>query len=261
MIKAVFLDFDGTLFSHRSVSIPRSAKKALAGLRENGIKVALSTGRHVLELERMETLKDVFIDAYITMNGAYTYDEEGIICDFPITREDVETMYAWLMEHDLAVEFLEDRLAYVNRVNDIVIRSQDMIHEPVPTVYPLERILSHPIYQFIPFGIRQAEDIVAALRHVKVTSWIENDALDLVHDQAGKTAGVKAVLEKWNIPAEEAMAVGDAMNDAGMLKYCGIGAAMGNGSAALKEIADYVTGDIDEDGLYHLFCHYGMISE
>ena len=45
MIKAVFLDFDGTVFSHRSVSIPVSTYEAVRLLRNNGIKVFLCTGR------------------------------------------------------------------------------------------------------------------------------------------------------------------------------------------------------------------------
>ncbi|MBQ1775899.1 MAG: HAD hydrolase family protein, partial [Erysipelotrichaceae bacterium] len=45
MIKAVFLDFDGTVFSHHSVSIPASTYEAVRLLRNNGIKVFLCTGR------------------------------------------------------------------------------------------------------------------------------------------------------------------------------------------------------------------------
>ena len=51
MIKAVFFDVDGTLVSHKSKSIPDSAKRALMTLRKNGIKVFLSTGRHIHELK------------------------------------------------------------------------------------------------------------------------------------------------------------------------------------------------------------------
>ena len=44
MIKAVFFDMDGTLFSHTSGQIPPSARQALQQLRENGIRIFLSTG-------------------------------------------------------------------------------------------------------------------------------------------------------------------------------------------------------------------------
>lgn len=57
MIKAVFFDVDGTFVSHKSKSVPKSAREALDKLREKGIKVFLSTGRHMHELKNFP--KDV----------------------------------------------------------------------------------------------------------------------------------------------------------------------------------------------------------
>ena len=34
---------------------------------------------------------------------------------------------------------------------------------------------------------------------------------------------------------------------------------MGNSMRELKEHADYVTDDIDEDGVYNAFVHYGLL--
>ena len=39
------------------------------------------------------------------------------------------------------------------------------------------------------------------------------------------------------------------MNDIEMLKYCGVGVAMGNAVQELKDIADIVCLPIEEDGL------------
>ena len=44
-----------------------------------------------------------------------------------------------------------------------------------------------------------------------------------------------------------------------MLQYCKIGIVMGNGLEEVKKIADYVTTDILEDGIYHAFEHFGLI--
>jgi hypothetical protein len=48
--------------------------------------------------------------------------------------------------------------------------------------------------------------------------------------------------------AEQVMAIGDNANDAGMLKWAGIGVAMGNASPQARRAADYVTDDHDADG-------------
>ena len=47
------------------------------------------------------------------------------------------------------------------------------------------------------------------------------------------------------------MALGDANNDLEMLRFAGYSVAMGNGNAAVKEIADFITLTNDEDGVAH----------
>ncbi len=44
-----------------------------------------------------------------------------------------------------------------------------------------------------------------------------------------------------------------------MLEYCSYGVAMGNGGAEIKEMADYITGDVDCGGLYQAFEKLGLI--
>ena len=46
-----------------------------------------------------------------------------------------------------------------------------------------------------------------------------------------------------------------------MLRAAGVGIAMGNASAFVKEAADDVTRSVAEDGVYHAFVKYGLISE
>jgi len=48
---------------------------------------------------------------------------------------------------------------------------------------------------------------------------------------------------------EAMIAFGDAENDISMLKYAGIGVAMGNATPEVKAIADEVTLSNDEDGI------------
>ena len=45
------------------------------------------------------------------------------------------------------------------------------------------------------------------------------------------------------------MCVGDSNNDLPMLRYAGMGVAMGNASDRIKEQADYVTDSNDDDGI------------
>ena len=50
---------------------------------------------------------------------------------------------------------------------------------------------------------------------------------------------------------ENVYAFGDSLNDIEMLQAVGTGVAMGNGLDIVKENADFVTGDVEEDGIYN----------
>jgi hydroxymethylpyrimidine pyrophosphatase-like HAD family hydrolase len=44
-----------------------------------------------------------------------------------------------------------------------------------------------------------------------------------------------------------------------MLKYAGIGVALGNAGDQVKMSADYVTADIDDDGVWKALQHFQII--
>lgn len=45
MNSVIFIDYDNTIFSHKTWSIPKSALAALEGLKDTGYKVVVATGR------------------------------------------------------------------------------------------------------------------------------------------------------------------------------------------------------------------------
>lgn len=55
------------------------------------------------------------------------------------------------------------------------------------------------------------------------------------------------------------IAFGDANVDIPMFEACGQSCCMGSGGDAAKEAATYVTTDVDKDGLYNAFVHFGLI--
>lgn len=54
---------------------------------------------------------------------------------------------------------------------------------------------------------------------------------------------------------------GDSQNDIEMMKHASSSICMGNGDAMTKAEADYVTADIDDDGIYKACIHFGYIKE
>ena len=75
----------------------------------------------------------------------------------------------------------------------------------------------------------------------------------------GKVVGIEKMLEHHGITKEEIIAFGDGENDLEMLAFAGVGVAMGNADEEVKEVADYVTTDIDDDGIWNACKHFNLI--
>jgi len=85
-------------------------------------------------------------------------------------------------------------------------------------------------------------------QYVRFISWIHNGA-DIIPIHASKAKGMHKICEKLGIKQKDVIAFGDSTNDIEMLQYAHIGIAMGNAKNNLKEVATFVTDDIDKDGL------------
>ncbi|WP_133960359.1 HAD-IIB family hydrolase [Halanaerobium saccharolyticum] len=73
--------------------------------------------------------------------------------------------------------------------------------------------------------------------------------LEIIPQKASKRAAIKILQERFNINSSEIIAIGDNYNDIDMIKYVGLGVAMGNAPQKVKEIADQVTLSNDDEGV------------
>ena len=78
-------------------------------------------------------------------------------------------------------------------------------------------------------------------------SWI-----DIANSSVNKGAAIRSILEKYNIPAAEAMAFGDYLNDYDLLKSCGESYCMANGHPELKALAKHIAPSNDDDGVMRI---------
>ena len=83
--------------------------------------------------------------------------------------------------------------------------------------------------------------------------------MDVIPEKGGKVAGIRRFLEDFSISQEEIMAFGDGENDMDMLKFAGIGIAMGNADTQVKAIADEVTESVDENGVVRALYRHGLL--
>ena len=257
MIKAAFFDVDGTLLSHTTKSVPKSARDSLDKLRSKGIKTYLCTGRHQLEFDFLP-ITDIPFDGYITLNGHLCLDEnKQVLCGFPFPEETTRALITVFKEHQLPLLLVEESGMTLNFVNDTVIRAQKAISSPIPNIAPYD---GSPIYLATAYVTPEDDDRIRAIipSNCHIARWNDR-GIDLILNGVGKVAGIRYIIEKEGILPEECIAFGDAENDIDMIEFCGIGVAMGNAQEKVKAVADYVTTDIDQDGVKNALQFYGII--
>ncbi len=253
MIKAIFFDIDGTILSHRIKEVPMSTRQALPRLAEIHVDRVIATGRHSTEIDILP-VRNIEFDAYITLNGQLCYDSKGnVFYENPL--QETEEILKLFRSNIAPIMLVEKKRMYINFINDDVVQAHKAISAPLPVVMDYT---GNTIYQAIIY-VKQEEQfkITEHLKNVEITRWNDN-AIDVVAKGGSKVTGIESYLCMKGYTREESAAFGDGENDIDMLKYVGKGIAMGNASDFVKSVADYVTSDIDNDGVEKGLDHLGL---
>lgn len=256
MIKAAFFDVDGTLLSHRTKQIPPSTREAVALLRSRGIRCIAATGRQIHELDKLP-MGDMIFDGYITMNGQMTLDaDRNVLYGTPLEGEAKEYALKLFREKKVPVIFVETDRFYINAESQRATDVQADISSKVP---PADIYCGGEIYQACVFITREEEELLAPVAGKCVVTRWHPRGVDVIAPNGGKRTAVERYCREQNWNREEIIAFGDSENDMAMIQYAGIGVAMGNAEEQVKAVADYVTADIDDDGVVKALNHFGLI--
>lgn len=256
-IKAAFFDIDGTLISHKHGNIPNDTRMALEKLRKQGVRIFTSTGRHIIELEKLP-ICDIIFDGYVLLNGQLCLNHRReVLSGSPIEEYDIQQILPLFEKKELPIAFVEKDRIYINFIDERVKHAQKAISSALPKLG--EYHPGNPVYLVNVFSEREeAYGVLERMPHCKLTWWTEYGT-DIIAKSGGKAMGMKQILDAYQIRPEEIIAFGDGENDMEMIEFAGIGVAMGNGEDFVKERADYVTDDVDAGGIFHALQHYGVL--
>lgn len=253
--KIVFLDIDGTILDHEK-KIPESTKLAVKKLRENGVQVAIATGRSPLHAK--EIIDELEMDCYVTFNGAYAVYDGKVIHATPFENVHIEELIEFADKNGHSLCFLGAEGEGYTVINEHTIRALESVKMKISNL-STDYYKENSIYQIITFhdgvDVLYYEDNVASVDFVK---WHEN-AFDILPKNGSKASGIQAMIGNLDYKIEDVYAFGDGLNDIEMLQVVGTGIAMGNAEDEVKMHADFVTKDVAEDGIYHGLKHFGLI--
>ena len=138
MIRALFLDVDGTLISFRTHEVPASALEALHRAHARGVRLFIATGRAVGDLAGLE---EIPYDGVVALNGADCLMRDGeVVARHLIPRAEFEQAMALSAELDFPVGLELNDGIFVNRVTPVVEEVARLVAHPVPEVVDLRRL-------------------------------------------------------------------------------------------------------------------------
>lgn len=260
-IKAIFLDIDGTLVSFKTHKIPESTLEAVARLRSQGIKVFIATGRPLLYINNLTGLE---YDGMVTATGAYCIDSNGtVIQNKCISKTEITRVVNHMETHpedNIPIIFISAEKMFISQYIDSLEQIAQLLNIEIPQPQNIHAALDMDVLQMIAFmpAERQKQFMDALMPECVAMRW-HPAFVDIIAKGISKSNGIDAMLAKEGISLEETMAFGDGGNDIDMLKHVGCGIAMGNASDEVKQAADYVTTDVDNDGIYRALQHFKLI--
>lgn len=262
-IKAAFFDIDGTLTSFTTHTVPQSTVDALNGLKAKGVKLFICSGRPPSQMDVVLDTIPVEFDGIVGLNGQYCLGTDGFKAKQPLDTDDIETLTSWLDEHeDIAANYSEEDFSYFYRTSEIMREGWNRLGKSAPQVYiedPHERTPKHETFQISVYVTKDVEEqIVVLCRNIRGVRW-SPDFVDFIPGDGGKNRGMERFLEHFGWDASQSIAFGDGGNDEDMLRYAGLGVAMGNAVDETKAVADYVTGDADHDGILSALKHFEIL--
>lgn len=258
MIRALFLDVDGTLISFRNHQIPTSTIQALNEAHRRGVRLCIATGRAASDLA---PLAGIPYDAVVALNGAYCLLGDGrMVSRALIAREDFERSMALSEQFGFALGLELDDGVFVNHVSPAVERVAYMVAHPVPLQTDLRAMFERGDCCQMCFYLdaEMERQVMAGLPSLQSSRWCEH-FVDVNVKGVDKASGMASMLNHYGFAAGEAMAFGDGGNDVAMLRAAGIGVAMGNACAEAMQAADHITADIDDHGIRRALETFGVI--
>ncbi|KMQ68305.1 haloacid dehalogenase [Chryseobacterium sp. FH2] len=258
VIKAVFFDVDGTLISFKTNKIPESTQEAIKKLRKKGIKVIVATGRSINSLDH---IKHMEFDGFITFNGGYCITTDGnIMFKKAIDSSDIKGLINYSRKFPLSFSLMYEDKIELSDATPEVVGMYGHLNLPVPPLHDKDNIDVDNVLQANIFLGPEDEKIFMekVMPNSIASRWTPLFA-DVNPGGITKQNGVENFCRYFGIDISETMAFGDGGNDISMLKSVKIGVAMGNANDNVKEIADFITEEVDNHGIERALRHFGLL--
>jgi len=260
-IQLIALDLDGTLLDDKK-RIPIQTVEMIKEVIGKGVIVTLVSARPVCSM--MPYAEQLGLKApLISLSGAYITDmkQKRILLRKPVNLLKFREMISIFEDRDFYIKVYYEEQVVVQHETPETIEYSRIFGVPHITVGSKGlRVLKEPPLRVFLFN--EPQQIKEASRILKEWSDYFNvirdtdHGLEIVERTVSKGAALKAICLELNVPMSSVMAIGNEGSDIAMIREAGLGIAMGNACAELKQCAVDVTKTNSECGVGYAIQKY-----
>ncbi len=261
--KLICMDMDGTLLNDKK-EVSERAIKAIEKAHNLGVKVVIATGRIFVSAEFYGDIIGVKAPI-IASNGAYIREKDAdkAIYEEGLGSENYELVLNLLRKYDIVPHFYTEDTIYTEKLihsslsyknaNKTLPQNRQVKIKVINDWNKLfieenPRIIKAMAIDLDGKKIKEAKAEFISLNRFQIVSSLKN-CFEVMAKETSKGNALKKICDYYGIDRNEIIAIGDNENDISMIRYAGLGIAMGNAESEVKELADYITLSNEEDGV------------
>lgn len=261
-IRMVAIDLDDTLL-HDDISLSTRNVQAIQNAQQQGVQVVVATGRMFSAAQRYGQLLGLGDLPMILYSGALiqTVTSKTILYHCPVDVEMAKVIMELAKEQGRFVQaYIDDVLCVIER-NHWVDCYESIAGVTATVVGQALYHIDKAPTKLLAYGTRAELDEFIAAGEKKCGSRMtfmrsKENFLEILHSGVDKSMALQQLCKHYDISMDETMAIGNSMNDLGMIKAAGIGVAVGNAEPVIKQAATVITATNNDDGVAQVIEKY-----
>lgn len=249
--KLLFTDLDGTVLN--GGQFRENVRRTVEKLKQGGVTVVVATGRPyctALPIARELGLDDGYM---IVFNGSQIYFKGQLVYNDMLSKERLRfivesgrrlnaSQVVWLGDKLYAEQRNEQTWGYQERTPVVCNFIDDLTQLDGAT-----KVLWN----------NSEEQIARFFNEMKNTEGVNVHPshplfLEFVGRNCSKGIALKYVADRLGVDVSQTVAIGDSFNDLSMITQAGFGVAMGNAPQEIKDKAQLVVADVENDGFVEM---------
>lgn len=251
---------DGTL-QNKEGKISIEDRLAISAARKKGVIVSLCTGRVLAACK--DILEDLELDGcHIFFDGALVWDSthNTRIYSKPITPKIVQKACELAERLHVHLDLFSAEHYFVTDLDwrsDLRRNRFGILAETTDfgSIWQREEIIKGGILIRSAIDIENAKIFADSLKEDLTLSWStmpgypDYHFINVISNGVSKGIALQALAGHYDLNKDNIIAVGDGTNDLSLLEAAGLAVAMQNSPLELLSLADYLTADVDHNGV------------